>query len=747
MHSVALDLPAAAQPDAQATQAVPPSPNTLPTTSPTTSRATFQLDGLYCAACAGVIESALRAVPGVAEVVVSAAARQAHITWHRQATRTGDFIDAVQAAGYRAWTAGHGDAALARRAEQRRLLWRLFVAAFCMMQVMMFAAPGWLYGVEDIEPDLRQLLNWGAWAMSLPLLLFSATPFFAGAWQAARRGRIGMDVPVALAVAITFVAGTAATFDPGSALGTEVYFDSLAMFITFLLAGRWLELRVRHRAQAAHERALADLPRTAQRVHAHGEVEEVAIEAVQTGDVLRVARGERFAADGVIIAGQTRADEALLTGESQAVPKACGTTVRGGSLNLAQPVEIRVLRTGDASCQGQIEALMREAATTRPESVHLADRYAGAFIAVVLLLAATGFAAWQFIDPSRALWVAVAVLVVTCPCALSLATPAALLAATQGLQRRGVVVRRLAVIEGLADVTHVLWDKTGTLTLSQPAVTHAQVLTLTSAAQRAGMLAAWSQHPKAQAIVRWARAVLASESNWRDAQEMPGAGVQAIDEQGSLWRLGRSDWASSSATPHPPGAVVLSRDGIEQMVFEFGESLRPDARQALNALQQSGLALEVLSGDADARVHAITHALQLPAAVTAHAQMLPADKLARVTQLQAQGAVVAMVGDGLNDGPVLAAADVSFAMAQGSALAQGQADALIASGKLMSLVQARELALRCRCVMRSNLRWALAYNLACVPLALAGTLPPWAAGLGMAASSAWVVWRSHRLAN
>jgi P-type Cu2+ transporter len=713
-------------------------------------RVNLQLSGLYCAACAGLIEAALRAVPGVREVSVNASARLATVAW--PSAVQGDvqpLIDAVRGAGYTAWVAGQaGTAREQRRAEERRMLWRLFVAAFCMMQVMMLAAPEWLYAAGEIEPDMRALLHWGAWVMTLPVVLLSAAPFFAAAWQAARRGRVAMDTPVAIAVAVTFLAGTVSTFDPRGAvglLGGEVYFDSLTMFITFLLAGRWLELRLRHRAQAEHEQRLAGLPQTAQRVHEDGTVQAVALAALRVGDRLLVARGEPFAADGQIVQGQTYADESLLSGESQPVPKACGAEVLGGSVNVGDAVQLRVLRVGQQSCQGAIEALMHEAATLRPHGAALADRYAGLFITVVLALALLGYAAWQFIDPARALWVAVAVLIVTCPCALSLAVPSALLAASQGLHRRQVVVRRLAGIERLAQITHVLLDKTGTLTLSQPVVQQVRVLSSSAAmAERAASLALWSQHPKARAVARWS--VAAHAGDWQSVHETPGAGLQAVDGTGQTWRLGSAAWVGDAAVAASPGAVVFGAPGRAEVVFEMGEALRADAREAVAALQQAGLQVELLSGDDGHRVQAAAQALGLPATPGWRGEQQPQDKLARVQQLQAQGAVVAMVGDGLNDGPAFAAADVSLAMAQGSALAQGQADALIVGARLMSLAQAHALALRCRRVVRGNLRWALAYNLACVPLALAGALPPWAAGLGMAASSAWVVWRAQGLA-
>ena len=407
------------------------------------AESSLQLGGLHCAACSGLIEQALQRVDGVRSAHVSAAAERATVCWDPARTGPAALIEAVRAAGYDAVPDAAAPARELRRKAHRQALWRLFVAAFCAMQVMMMATPSYVAGPGELAPDLRQLLNWGSWLLTLPVLLFASGPFFRGAWLVLRQGRIGMDVPVALGIAISFVASTAATFDPQGAFGSEVYFDSLTMFVSFLLGARYLELRARQGAAAALESALACLPEVAWRLLPDGSTEAVSVHRLRPGDGLRVPVGQAFPADGVLEQGSTLADESLLSGESAAVAKALGDALVAGSINRGSPVQMRVERVGADTRLEAVVSMMRSAMGQRPAAARLADRWAAPFLWTVLLLAAGSAAVWSVIDPSRALWVAVAVLIVTCPCALSLAAPAALVAGARGLARRGVLLQRL----------------------------------------------------------------------------------------------------------------------------------------------------------------------------------------------------------------------------------------------------------------------------------------------------------------
>lgn len=703
------------------------------------------LSGMHCAACAGLIETALQRVDGVLEAQVSAASERAEVRWDPARTSAAAMLRAVRAAGYDAVPDHGADAHALRRAEHRRSLWRLFVAGFCMMQVMMVATPLYFAAPGDIEADQQHLLQWAAWLLSLPVLLFSAGPFFGGAWRSLRERRIGMDVPVALGIVVTFVASSGATFVPGGLFGHEVYFDSLTMFVFFLLFGRHLELAARQRVAASLEGALARLPDTVLRLDADGRAEAVAIGRLRAGDHVRVLAGQAVPADGVLLEGATAADEALLTGESEPVDKHIGDALVAGSLNLRAPVVMRVERLGADTRYEHIVALMRGALTQRPPLVQQADRLAGPFLWVVLGLAVAGAVAWAFVDPSRSVWVAVSVLIVTCPCALSLAAPSALLGAAGALARRGVLLRRLEAIEALAKADLVLFDKTGTLTHERLALVAMERLdaqtdaTLWSA--RAASLAALSAHPLSRALAQAFGDVPALA--WQDVREVAGQGIEARSPEGACVRLGRREWAGDGADEVAPGSAVwLGVDGHRRLRFDFAEVLRADAEASLARLRADGMHIGLLSGDRPQRVAPLAERLHIP---QVHAAMTPESKLAVLAQAQAEGHVVAMVGDGLNDAPVLARADVSFAFAHGAAVAQSGADAVLLGSGLAPVAQARALARRTLRVIRQNLAWAAAYNGLCIPLALAGWLPPWAAGLGMAASSLLVVLNAARL--
>lgn len=711
----------------------------------------FQLSGMHCAACAGIIEGALSAVRGVLEAHVSVSGARAEVRWDPQLTRPSALVAAVRAAGYGAVPDAAAPARALRQAEQRRALWRIFVAGLCMMQVMMYAAPAYVAAPGEISPDVQRLLQWASWLLCIPVMLFSAAPFFGGAWRSLRQGRMAMDVPVALGLAVTFVASSGATFDPGGVFGREVYFDSLAMFVFFLLGGRYLELRARHAVAATLEGTLARLPQTVLRLDATGVAETVALRLVRPGERLRILAGQAFPADGTLLEGRTLADEALLTGESRPVAKGVGDEVVAGSLNLHAPVVLRVVRIGPDTRYEGIVALTRSALTHRPALVRQADRLAGPFLWGVLVLALAAAALWSIIDPPRAVWVAVSVLIVTCPCALSLAAPSALLAATGALARRGILLQRLEALEALARVDWLYLDKTGTLTEDrmhlvaidpQPAAL-SQEQGSKDLLHQAATLAALSTHPIARALVAAAEPHPPLPNPWSDVQETPGLGLAARHTDGSTYRLGNANWVAADG--HAEGGdsnVWFGREGQVLARFEVAEVMRADAATAIRRLSDAGLHVAILSGDSPARTEALGQKLGLH---DVRGGASPEDKLSTLAEAQAAGHVVAMVGDGLNDAPVLARADVSFAFAHGSAIAKLHADAILLGDRLGDVADARDHARRTMRVLRQNLTWAALYNAVCIPLALAGWLPPWAAGLGMACSSLFVVLNSLRL--
>jgi len=703
---------------------------------------------MYCPSCSLVVEQALLQNPGVRSVHVNGATATARIVWSPGPARPSHWFTALKRAGYAGLPAGDLLTSAPRRHAQRLLLWRWLVAGFCMMQVMMYALPAYVAEPGDMTPDIQALLGWAAWILTLPVLLFSCRPFFASAWRDLRRLRIGMDVPVAFGILIAFGASTAASFDATGPFAGQVWYDSITMFVFFLLSGRLLEQRLRDRTAGSLEALVRRLPDTVLRLNAAGEYERIATRRLAAGDRIRVLPGEVFPADGSVVSGESRVDEALLTGESGPVPRAAGQGVVAGSHNLSGPLVVDVERTGRDTRFSAIVALMERASTDKPQLARLADRIATPFLIGVLLASAAAAAWWWSSGPAQALGVAVAVLIVTCPCALSLATPAATLAAAGALARRGVLVRRLQALEACAEIDTVVFDKTGTLTQHEDCVMHVDVRTGVLAADAlaaAAALARQSLHPASLAI-----AAAATGPGWTAShvEELAGRGVQGnvTPAAGSTqrMRLGSAAFCEvDDAQESGPKRVYLADAQGWLATFELDEALRPDAAAVVSGLERLGLRVQLLSGDQAGPVGRLA---QRAGISWSRGQQSPEDKLAHVQTLQQDGHRVLMIGDGMNDGPVLARADVSIAMGQAVPLAQAKSDFLILGGQLAAIPALLGQARRTRKVVRQNLAWAAGYNAVCVPLAVVGWMPPWLAGLGMAASSLFVVLNSARLA-
>ena len=710
--------------------------------------------GMHCAACSVTVEDALRQVPGVQAASVSASGQRATVQWLAGRVLPSGWMGAVVGSGYQVVPANDAFANTQRKTENRKALWRWLVAGLCMMQVMMYAYPAYIAHAGDLSAEMEHLLRWASWVLALPMMLFSCGPFFRNAWRDLRHGSIGMDLPVALGIGITFAVSTLGTFEPLGRFGREVYFDSLTMFVFFLLTGRWLELRLRDRTAGSLEALMNRLPDSLERRNAQGVFERVAVRRLAVGDLMRVHPGEAFAADGTVEQGETLVDEALLTGESHALHRGPGSAVVAGSHNLSATVQVRVQALGAQTRFAQIVALMQSASITKPASAALADRLAKPFLLGVLLAAGLASLWWWQTDPERALMVAVAVLVVTCPCALSLATPAAMLAAAGQLARSGVLVRNLRALEALAQVDTVVFDKTGTLT--QDALGLGQIRQreghgAAQVLQMAAALATHSLHPASRALVAAARNADANQQRWRceGVTEHAGQGVAGLAQAlgapaqaPSMLRLGSAAFCGVTAQDRHGMQVHLQDTEGWLASFSLLEELRPQAAQTVAALEQAGVRVVLLSGDS---ADSVAQIAALAGIGNAQGGCTPAGKLEVLRTLQAQGRRVAMVGDGLNDGPVLAGAHVSFAFGKAVPLAQAQSDFVVLGERLLVVAQAWQLARKTMAVVRQNLMWALLYNAACVPLAIMGWLPAWLAGLGMASSSLLVVVNALRL--
>ncbi|MCX7251407.1 MAG: cation-translocating P-type ATPase [Burkholderiales bacterium] len=711
------------------------------------------VQGMYCAACSDAVESAIAGKPGVLSAQVHAATRRLIVRWDPALVRISELARAVGAAGYRLLPLQQALSVSERQAETRKALWRLFVAGFCMMQVMMYTTPMYVTQPGEIAPDLLHLLRWACWILSVPVLLFASGPFFGNAWRDLRRGRVGMDTPVSIGILVTFIASSGATFDPTGPWGSEIWYDSLTMFVFFLLGGRYLELKARDRTAGALDALINRLPERCERQQADGAFESISLKRLQPGDVVRVQAGQAFPGDGLLLSAGATVDEALLTGESHPVTRRQGEALVAGSYNLAGAALMRIERLGRDTRFAQIVQLMERASTEKPRLAQLADRIAAPFLLAVLLAAALSGWWWWQIDPDQAIAVAVAVLIVTCPCALSLATPVAMLAAAGALAKRGVLVRRLQAFEVLAGIDTVVFDKTGTLTRDRLVLSQVLVrpgLVPAQALQQAASLASASLHPVSRAIARAAQEQGLALPAFSEVQELPGLGLQA-GQGDSLLKLGSARFcgldeagllgAGQSVEGQPCSYLVDASGWLATFVLD--EGVREEAAAVVAQLHALGLETRLLSGDQAQAAERVARQLGITQVV---AQASPERKLAEVLALQQQGHRLAMVGDGLNDGPVLARADSSFALGHGAPLAQAQSDFVVQSGQLDELVAAILLARKTLVVVRQNLLWAAVYNLVAVPLALAGWMPPWLAGLGMAASSLLVIGNALRLA-
>jgi Cu2+-exporting ATPase len=714
----------------------------------------FLVEGMHCAGCARSIEKAVRALPDVMNVRVNNATARVTVDWlGHSATGLTQILGAVVGAGFKPVPLAGTVATAEYQRERRTALKRVGLASLGMMQAMMYLSA--LYGVTDIDASMAQLMRIAGMVIVTPVLFYSGAPFLAGAWRDLKHRRLGMDVPVALALVLAWLPSVVNTLRADG----EVYFDSVGMFIFFLSAGRFVEMSVRHRSLTSSEALARSLPAQVTRLLADGNHERIEAYALAVGDRFLVPKGGVVAVDAALPAElppevQASLDESLITGESAAVRRGAGERIRGGSVNLGSPLTLTATATVEDSTLASMVQLLDRAQGTRPKIALAADRAASWFVGVILVLAVITAVAWWPIDPARAFAAVLAVLVVTCPCALSLATPVALAAATTRLARLGVLVTRADAIERLARADTVIFDKTGTLTgtatgvlgvrlASNPRVSISQERALAMAAA----LERGSAHPLAEGFRPHENVILRADA----LSEFEAQGVEGrID--GIQWRLGRREFAAALA-PHADATGQESRDaatrlylGSEQGLvaeFELGVPLRADAGAAIEQLRSMGLSVIIASGDSGAAVTSAAHSLGI---TCAYSRLTPDDKIRLLQDLRGNGHRVFVIGDGINDGPVLAASDVSCAMGQGSAIAQSASDLLLVHEGLAMLPRAVATARRALRVMRQNLAWALAYNLAAVPLAALGFVSPWLAALGMSLSSLGVVLNARRLA-
>ncbi|MDJ0833399.1 MAG: heavy metal translocating P-type ATPase [Gammaproteobacteria bacterium] len=701
------------------------------------------IEGIVCAACIWLNEQYLSKLPGIIQVSINYSTHRANVEWDDSQIKLSDILQAISNIGYLAHPYDPETQQKIYEDQRKQLIRRIGIAGLFGMQIMMFALA--LYGGEwwGISEDFRTFFRWLSLLLATPIMLFSARPFYQGAWTDIRHRRVGMDVPVALGLSLAFAASA---YNTWTGIG-DVYYEAVAMFVFLLLSVRLFELSARKKAAEKIESLTNLTPTMSNRLHDDGSVEIVPTVELEIDERILVKPGELIPTDGVLISQQALVDEALLTGEQHAVSKRGGDILVGGSYNLEQPIQLRVHKLGQDTVLSGIKRLIEQAQGFKPDIARLADKVASFFVLALLVLVVIAGIYWWQVDPGKMLQVVVATLVVTCPCALSLATPASLSAAIGSLTKNGMLVARSHALEVMPKIDTLVFDKTGTLTTGVLSLQQQVDCDAGQAAwhrQLAHSLESHSEHPVARALVSADIKTLQVD----DLQNVTGLGLKGrID--GIEYCIGNSAFIGQVAELPAElpiedhlQVVHLARQDQWLASFSFSDPLKHDALATITALKQQGLDIRILSGDRKPYVESIAAQLEIEHFA---AEQMPDAKLAQVKQLQAQGRKVAMVGDGINDAPVLAAADLSISLSVGTDLARAAADMIINGQQLKPLQDALHTTRKMMNIIRQNFAWAIAYNIVALPFAMAGLIQPWLAAIGMSLSSLIVVINALRL--
>ena len=716
-----------------------------------TSEVSLILEGITCAACIWLNEQTIAALPGVLQVQVNYATQRALVRWDDERIKLSEILQAIRRIGYRALPYNAQQQQESHRAERRRQQRRLAVAGLFGMQVMMLSISLYAGAWSGMEQSFEQFFRWLSLGLTLPVVGYAAIPFFNAAWRDLKQRRVSMDLPVSVAILVAFSSSCLATWNAAG----EIYFDSVVMFVFFLSASRYFEAMARQRCAASIEQMAQSLPLIATPIDSNGVAQAVVPAAtLAIGDRVLIRPGETVPADGVLVDGFSALDESLLSGESNPRDKQPGDSLLGGSINVTHPLQMEVTAVGANTVMAEIQRSIERAQADKPPLARLADRIAARFISLVLLIVVAVASYWWFAGSEQWFEIALAVLIVSCPCALSLATPTAISATLGRMQSRGLLIKRSMAMEKLNHVTHVVFDKTGTLTQGKPVLKQVLCTKTLDAAECLAIAASLEQHsahPLAQALLH-----AADRSGVHEVTAIvstAGGGLcGAID--GQQYCIGNydfirqqtrvdmpTDWLTSIAS-EAVTAVFLTRANEALAMFTFVDEMREDALATVASLRALGKSVLLMTGDRAPAARLVAAQAEID---DWRAQMSPQQKMEAVQSLQAEGAKVLMVGDGINDAPVLAAADVSIAMAGASSLAKVNADIVLMRDRLQGVEQLFDMAARTRRIIRQNMSWALLYNFAAIPAAAMGLVAPWFAALGMSLSSLLVVINAMRL--
>ena len=696
------------------------------------------VEGVHCGACISTIEKGLAREQGVRGARVNLASKRVTVEWNDGALEPETILDKLSGLGYPAYPYAVATADSVEATEERRLLRCLGVAAFGAMNVMLLSVSLWAGAADASGSGTRDFLHWLSALVALPVAAYAGRPFFDSAARALRRFTFNMDVPITIGVLLALTLSVVQTLQHAR----ETYFDSAVMLLMFLLAGRYLDQRMRRRTRDVAVNLAAVKAEKAVKILDGGETRETPIAAIAPGDLVLARAGDRIAVDGVVEDGRSEIDQSLVTGETAPAEVSPGSVVYAGTLNLAGALRVRVVNAAAGTLLDEVNALLAKAIEQRSSYVRLADRASRLYTPVVHLTALTTFLGWLALGLSwqPALVIAITVLIITCPCALGLAVPAVQVVAASAMFRHGVMLNSGDSLERFADVDTIVFDKTGTLTLPQPSLANLADIAPSDLAL-AGSLALASKHPLAKAV-----AAAAGASEPLAAHEFPGQGV-TIFHTGKRLKLGSIAYCKAEAEAAPvaalwPDASLIAYRGPERaVVFAVRQASRPDAAAVVAGLAREGYAIEVLSGDRPEAVEKVARELKLARWA---AGLKPADKIARLKALRAEGRHVLMVGDGLNDAPALAAANVSISPISAAHLTQAQADAVFLGDRLAPVAEALHLARKAKRLMIGNLWMSAIYNLIAVPIAILGYASPLIAALAMSGSSILVTTNALR---